>query len=41
MSDAKLENKGSAPNGTDGRMLSHARRQALSRGGKAGVGADA
>ena len=38
MSDAKLENKGSAPNGADGRTLSHARRQALSRGGKAGAG---
>lgn len=38
MSDAKLENKGSAPNGTDGRTLSRARRQALSRSGKAGTG---
>ena len=38
MSDAKLENKGSAPNGTDGRMLSLARRRAMSLGGKSGGG---
>ena len=38
MSDAKLENKDSAPDGTDGRMLSRARRQAMSRGGMAGIG---
>ncbi len=38
MSDAKVENKGSAPNGANGRMLSRARRQAMSQGGKAGLG---
>lgn len=36
--DAKAENKGSAPSGVNGRMLSRARRQAMSRGGKAGAG---
>ncbi|MHB8390359.1 MAG: CsoS2 family carboxysome shell protein [Acidobacteriaceae bacterium] len=36
MSDVKAENKGSAPNGATGRMLSRARRQAMSQGGKAG-----
>lgn len=38
MSDAKVENKGSVPNSEAGRMLSRARRQALSRGGKTGAG---
>ena len=38
MSDAKVENRGSAPGGDAGRMLSRARRQAMSRGGKAGAG---
>lgn len=38
MSNAKAENQGSTPNGMDGRMLSRARRQAMSHGGKSGVG---
>jgi len=38
MSDAKAEIKGSVPSGVDGRTLSRSRRQAMSRGGKAGVG---
>lgn len=38
MSDGKTENKSSAPNGMDGRMTSRARRQAMSHGGKAGIG---
>ncbi|MHB1280059.1 MAG: CsoS2 family carboxysome shell protein [Acidithiobacillus sp.] len=38
MSDAKAENKGYAPNGANGRMLSRARRQAMSQGGKADLG---
>ena len=38
MSDAKTGNQDSASSGDAGRMLSLARRQALSRGGKAGVG---
>lgn len=37
MSDVMAENKGSAPNGANGRMLSRARRQAMSQGGKAGL----
>ncbi|WP_297473680.1 CsoS2 family carboxysome shell protein [Ferrovum sp.] len=38
MSDAKAENKGSAPSGVSGRMLSRARRQAMSQSGKASLG---
>jgi len=38
MSNAKAENQGSTPNGMDGRMLSRARRQAMSHGGKSGAG---
>ncbi|MBW8073542.1 MAG: transcriptional initiation protein Tat [Ferrovum sp.] len=38
MSDAKAENKGSAPSGASGRMLSRARRQAMSQSGKASLG---
>ena len=38
MSDAKAENKGSVSDGADGRTLSRARRQAMSRGGKTGAG---
>ena len=37
MSDVMADNQGSTP-GTEGRMLSRARRQALSHGGKAGLG---
>ena len=38
MSDAKQKTSSSAPSGAAGRMLSRARRQALSRNGKAGAG---
>lgn len=38
MSDAKTGNQDSAASGDSGRMLSRARRQAMSRGGKNGVG---
>ncbi|VAY88542.1 Carboxysome shell peptide mid-region [mine drainage metagenome] len=38
MSDSKAENKGFAPNGASGRMLSRARRQAMSQSGKASLG---
>ncbi len=38
MSNAMAENQGSVPSGTAGRMLSRARRQALSHGGKSGTG---
>ena len=38
MSNANAENKSSAPDGTNGRLLSRARRQAMSRGGKLGAG---
>jgi Carboxysome shell peptide mid-region. len=37
MSDAKVENKNRAPDGASGRMLSRARRQAMSQGGKANI----
>ena len=37
MSDMKADTTGSTPSGTEGRMLSRARRQAMSRGGKAAV----
>ncbi len=37
MSDAKAEIKGSAPNGANGRMISRARRQAMSQSGKASL----
>lgn len=38
MSDAKTGNQDSAASGDAGRMLSRARRQAMSRGGKSGIG---
>lgn len=38
MNNAKTENQGVTPNGMDGRMLSRARRQAMSHGGKTGIG---
>ncbi|XXG30925.1 MAG: CsoS2 family carboxysome shell protein [Ferrovum myxofaciens] len=38
MSDSKAENNGFAPNGASGRMLSRARRQAMSQSGKASLG---
>ena len=37
MSDLKVENKSTVPNGMDGRMLSLARRKAMSMGGKAAI----
>ena len=38
MSDAKVESQGAAPSGAAGHLLSRARRQALSRGGKSSMG---
>ena len=38
MSDAKTGNQDSSASGDAGRMLSRARRQAMSRGGKTGAG---
>ncbi len=37
MSDAMAEIKGAAPNGANGRMISRARRQAMSQSGKSGL----